>query len=279
MPRRITVFVIALIFTAISIRAQQPPVTVRAMTYNIHHGEGLDRQVNLERIARIITDANADIVALQEVDRGCERTQKRDLPAELATLTGMKVHFEKNIAYQGGEYGNAVLTKFPVKTAKNMYYRMLRPGEQRGVLQLVLDVHGRDVLVMNTHLDYQPDETERMMNADELRQIASDAANMPIILMGDFNAIPGSRPIEKIKAFLTDAWERVGEGDGFTIPVLEPAKRIDYIWTSGETVEPVWIRVLPSEASDHLPVLAELRIKSPRTGSRAGRGAPQPDEG
>ena len=69
--------------------APNPPEskTFRVMTYNIHHGEGLDGKVDLLRIAQLIQAEGADIVALQEVDKGVERTQRRDLPAELAALT------------------------------------------------------------------------------------------------------------------------------------------------------------------------------------------------
>lgn len=240
--------------------AADSAVTLRVMSYNIHHGEGLDQKLDLARIAKLITDQRADIVGLQEVDRGCERTQKRDLPAELAQLTGMTVHFEKNISYQGGEYGNAVLTRFPIKHAKNTHYKMLRPGEQRGVLQLVLDVRGRDVLFLNTHIDYRPDDSERVLNVDELKTIVAAAGAMPVIMVGDFNATPESRTIAKINAFMTDAWDRVGKGDGFTIPVRKPAKRIDYIWITPGSIEPRSIAVLSSEASDHLPVIAELKL-------------------
>src|SRR5690606_31253642 len=133
-------------------------------------------------------------------------TGRRDLPAELAQLTGLQVHFGKNIDYQGGEYGNAVLTRFPITSAQNTHFRMLRAGEQRGVLQLVLDVQGREVLFLNTHLDYARDDAERLSNAEELRRIVADAGARPVILCGDFNATPGSRPIEKIAGFLADAW-------------------------------------------------------------------------
>ncbi len=255
-------FIFVLLFAAGALRGQaRMPATLLVMTYNIHHGEGLDRKLDLERIAKLITDANADLVGMQEVDRGVQRTSKRDLPAELAKLTGMRVVFERNISYQGGEYGNAVLTKFPVRHVRNTHYTMLRPGEQRGLLQVRLDVRGRDVLFMTTHLDYRPDESERLLNADELKTIVAAAGDMPVILCGDFNAVPASRPIEKIKAFLTDAWEVVGHGGGFTIPAAKPAKRIDYIFVSAATVQPVKIEVLKSIASDHLPVVAELRLK------------------
>jgi endonuclease/exonuclease/phosphatase family metal-dependent hydrolase len=256
------IFVVALVLCAPAIftSAAPAPPTLRVMTYNIHHGEGIDKRVDLERIAQLITDAKADIVGLQEVDRGCERTQKRDLPAELALLTGMTVHFEKNIAFQGGEYGNAILTRFPIKRAKNTHYKMLRPGEQRGVLQLVLDVHGREVLFMNTHIDYRPDDAERVINVEELREIVA-AGKMPTIMVGDFNATPESRTITNVKSFLTDSWELVGTGDGFTIPVVKPTKRIDYIWVTKSSIEPVKIEVVQSLASDHLPVLAELQLR------------------
>lgn len=234
---------------------------VRVMCYNIHHGEGLDGKLDLERIAALITEAKADVVALQEVDRGVERTNKRDLPAELARLTGLTAYFERNISHQGGEYGNAVLTRFPIKRARNTHYRMAGAAEQRGVLQLVLDVHGRDVLFMNTHLDAGSEHVERVRSAGELQRIIKDAGAMPVILCGDFNSGPGSRPYEQISAHLTDTWKVVGRGGGFTFPVKNPRKRIDYIWISPETILPLKMEVLHSIASDHLPIVAELDLK------------------
>jgi endonuclease/exonuclease/phosphatase family metal-dependent hydrolase len=253
-----------LLLAVTSLAAQTPtPPTLRVMSYNIHHGEGLDKKVDLERIAKVILDARADIVGLQEVDRGVERTQRRDLPAELAKLTGMRVHFENNFPYQGGEYGNAVLTHFPIKRARNTHYKMLRPGEQRGVLQLVLTVHGRDVLFLNTHIDYRPDDAERLLNVEELKAIVAAATEqkLPVILVGDFNALPDSRTIANVKTFLTDAWELAGTGPGFTIPVRKPARRIDYIFVSRPGFTPLKMEVLSTEASDHLPIVAELTLE------------------
>ena len=240
---------------------QSSPPTLRVMSYNIHHGEGLDKKLDLERIARVILDAKADLVGLQEVDRGVERTQKRDLPAELAKLTGLRVYFENNHTYQGGEYGNAILTRFPIKRAKNTHYRMIRPGEQRGVLQLVLDVQGREVLFLDTHIDFRPDDTERLMNVEELKALVASAGQMPVVLVGDFNATPDSRTIALIRGFMTDTWTVVGQGEGLSIPVRKPAKRIDYVWITKDSVEPLRMEVLRSEASDHLPILAELRLR------------------
>ncbi|MEO7297967.1 MAG: endonuclease/exonuclease/phosphatase family protein [Verrucomicrobiota bacterium] len=235
--------------------------TIRVLTYNIHHGEGNDQKIDLVRIAEIIKREKADIVALQEVDRGVERSARQDQPAELAKLTGMKVYFARNIIYQGGDYGNAVLTRFPIQSKKNTHYRMLRTNEQRGVLQLLLDVHGKDLLFMNTHIDYRPDDAERFLNADELQGIVVAAKKTPIILCGDFNTEPESRTHSKIKTFLSDSWEVIGEGNGFSFSSEKPQKRIDYIWISPESVTPLKIKVLSSDASDHLPVLGEFRLK------------------
>lgn len=241
--------------------AQPPPTTIRVMSYNIHHGEGLDQKLDLERIAKLIVDARADIVGLQEVDRGCERTQKRDLPAELAKLTGMTVRFDKNIPNQGGEYGNAVLTKFPIKSAKNTHLKSFANGEQRGVQQLVLDVRGREVLFMNTHLDARRDPAEREYSAGELRSIVTAAGSLPVILVGDFNSAPEAPAIAKVREFLTDTWPSLSKDPGFTIPVKKPSRRIDYVWITRSTVEPLTMNIPYSEASDHLPVVAELRLK------------------
>lgn len=240
--------------------APAPDTTFRVMTYNIHHGEGLDGKVDLQRIADLIQREGADIVALQEVDKGTERTARRDLGAELAALTGMTCVFSNNFHYQGGEYGNAVLTRFPVKRWTNQHYQMLRPGEQRGILQLVLDLHGREVVFMNTHIDYRGDDAERWSNVGEIEALVKQHGK-PIILCGDFNDVPDSRVCRRLAETFDDTWVRAGEGDGLTIPADKPRKRIDYIWISrGAPFTPVKAWVPRSLASDHLPVVAEFQL-------------------
>ncbi len=239
--------------------APAAPASIRVMSYNIHHAEGIDGKLDVERIARVILDAKPDVVGLQEVDRGVERTQKRDLPAELAKLTGMTVVFEKNIPHQGGEYGNAVLSRLPIKRAKNTHLKSFANGEQRGVQQVVLEVGGREILFMNTHLDARRDPAEREHSSTELKAIVAAAA-MPVILLGDFNAAPDAPSIAALRAFLTDTWTALYREPGYTIPVRKPNKRIDYIWLTPGAFAPVSMQVLSSEASDHLPIVAELRL-------------------
>lgn len=239
-----------------------PPKTFRVMTYNIHHGEGMDGKVDLLRIADLVKRQQADIVALQEVDKGVARTARRDLPAELAALTGMTCVFSNNFHYQGGEYGNAVLTRFPVVRWTDSHYKMIRPDEQRGLLQLTLRVHGRELVFMNTHIDYRPDDTERLMNVEEIHRTLSKYRGDPVIVAGDFNENPDSRTHAKMKEQFDDAWELIGQGDGFTYPTEAPRKRIDYVWLSKDkSVVPLKAWVPESDASDHRPVVVQFRLK------------------
>ena len=236
--------------------------TFRVMTYNIHHGEGVDGKVDLGRIADLIKREQADIVALQEVDKGVQRTARRDFPAELAALTGMTCIFSNNFSFQGGEYGNAVLTRFPVKRWTNRHYQMLRAGEQRGLLQVVLEVHGRELVFLNTHIDYRADDTERLMSAAEILTAIQSYHGRPMILCGDFNDTPGSRTHQKIAQAFLDTWTAAGTGDGFTIPTPKATKRIDYLWLGKDSpVDVIRLWVPQSEASDHLPVVGEFRLR------------------
>jgi endonuclease/exonuclease/phosphatase family metal-dependent hydrolase len=231
------------------------------MTYNIHHGEGLDGKVDLQRIADLIKREQADIVALQEVDKGVQRTARRDCPAELAALTGLSCVFSNNYPFQGGEYGNAVLTRFPIKRWTNHHYKMLRSGEQRGLLQVVLEVRGRELVILDTHLDARGEDAERWFSAAELVAAIQPYLGQPVILCGDFNDTPDSRTSEKLAQQFTDTWKVAGAGDGFTIPAEKPRKRIDYIWTSkAPAIQALKAWVPESEASDHRPVVAEFRV-------------------
>lgn len=237
--------------------------SVRVMTYNIHHAEGLDKKLDVERIAGIINGQRPDIVALQEVDKGVERTAKRDLPAELSKLTGMSCVFSNNYHYQGGEYGNAVLTRLPIKSSTNQHFKMLREGEQRGILQLVLDAHGEELVFMNTHIDFRQDDTERLANVKEIEAIMKDLRGRTVVLCGDFNDTPGSRTYQGLSAMFIDSWTVSGKGEGFTIPADNPRKRIDYIWISKSShLRPKRMEVLRTEASDHLPIVADLEFET-----------------
>jgi endonuclease/exonuclease/phosphatase family metal-dependent hydrolase len=235
------------------------------MTFNIHHGEGMDGRVDLARVAALVRDAAADIVFLQEVDRGVERTARRDLPAELESLTGMACVFSNNYAFQGGEYGNAILTRFPIRRWTNTHLAMLGTGEPRGVLQVVVDAGGHDLVLLGTHLDHRPDDAERLASVAQVRELLAQYGTMPVLFGGDFNATPESRTWTALSASFDDTWAAVGQGSGFTIPSRAPDSRIDYLWVSkGASVRPLRAWVPVSDASDHLPLVAEFEWGSAR---------------
>lgn len=235
------------------------PETIRVMTYNIHHGEGTDGKVDLHRIASLIRRERMDIVALQEVDRRVARTQGRDLAAELSALTGMEVQFAKNIDHQGGEYGTALLSRFPFVSHSHTHYRMWLSREQRGLQQAVLNVGGKRLVILNTHLDFSRDDRERLEHIDEIGKVSAAHGKAMVLVLGDFNDVPTSPSYLKMKAKFIDVWEAGGEGDGFTVPSGEPRKRIDYIFASGPVrINKAWVP--RTEASDHLPVGAEIHL-------------------
>jgi len=232
---------------------------LRVLTYNIHHGAGTDGVIDLERIAAVIRAADADLVALQEVDRGVERTGRVDQPTELAALTGMRVIFEKNITYQGGDYGNAVLTRLPVLKHTNHYLPQTRPGEQRGMLEVHVIKAGRPMVFFATHFDYHADDTERLASADMLRGLVEGLANKQVVVAGDLNTTPGSAVMGKLESFLQDS-HRPEDGSGYTYPAGEPDRRIDYVLSHPESgYKVVSCRVMDEAvASDHRPLLVEF---------------------
>jgi endonuclease/exonuclease/phosphatase family metal-dependent hydrolase len=248
--------------------------TLRVMTWNIHHGEGMDKVIDLDRIAQLILDEKADVVALQEVDRGVERSKKIDMITKLADLTGMTYAFGKTIEYQGGDYGNAILTRFPIFEERNILFRKFPETEQRGVLLLVLGINGEEVVVASTHFDSQGNDSVRSANGDDLRATLKATGLRPLIVCGDLNDIPSSRVVSKLKEEYLDSWEQAGTWEGHTFPSDAPRKRIDYIFTNNtrnpdSTTAPTRLKpraahVSRSAASDHTPLLVEFELTTER---------------
>lgn len=231
---------------------------LRILSYNIHHGRGLDGEVDLERIAKVIKSAQPDLVALNEVDKGVNRSGKLDEPAELARLTGMHHAFEKNIEYDGGEYGNAILSRWPIEKTENVPLPSHYEGEQRGMLMVkVASDEGQSLWFAATHLDYRPNDAERVASTEAIEKlIASRFAGQHFVLAGDFNALPKSRVIEQ----LARTW-MIAE-TGYTFPADEPVRRIDYVMArpvAAWRVRSAKVLKAPLE-SDHRPVLVVLEM-------------------
>lgn len=235
--------------------------TVRVMTYNIHVGIGMDKKLDLRRIADVINKEKPDLVGLQEVDRGVQRTQRIDEIVELSKLTRMDYAFAFNLPYQGGQYGVAILSRFPIRATEHRLYKNLREVERRGFIRAEVKIEGRVVHFVTTHLDYQHDDG-RLFEAQQMLAFLGDVKG-PLIVIGDFNDLPTGQTYQLMRNAFDDAWiDARGTGEGFSYPADKPAKRIDYIFTrkaDGIGTKSAWI--VETLASDHLPVVAELEIK------------------
>jgi len=235
--------------------------TIRVMTYNIHVGVGMDKKLNLARIAGVINQQHPDLVGLQEVDRGVERTQRIDEIAELAQLTKMEYAFAFNLKYQGGQYGVAILSKSPILASDHHLYLNTREAERRGFIRAEVRIGGRLINFVTTHLDYQY-EDGRVYEAQQLLAAMKDVKG-PLIVVGDFNDVPAGEAYKLTRQSFDDAWFSLQPNDeGFSYPADKPAKRIDYIFmrqVDGIKVRRAWIP--ETLASDHVPVVADLEVK------------------
>ncbi|MFY9253055.1 MAG: endonuclease/exonuclease/phosphatase family protein [Fuerstiella sp.] len=240
------------------------PIRLRMLSYNIHHAEGVDRKLDVERIAGVILSVKPDIVALQEVDQKVKRTNSIDQPAELARLTEMNVVFGANIELQGGHYGNAVLSRFPITRHKNHLLPNIDDGEQRGVIEaeIALPKSNRSLLLLATHLDYRADERERLASAKFINKLIADHPQHPALLAGDLNATPDS---ETLQLFHTK-WTRVNEQPMATVPVNQPTKQIDFILhRPANRWKVVEVKVLDEAvASDHRAIFAVWELQADR---------------
>lgn len=242
------------------VAAEEPPAKprLRVMSYNIHHGEGTDGKLDLERIAKVIKDAKVDLVAVQEVDRNTRRTRGVDQAADLARLTGMQGTFGKAMDYSGGEYGQAVLSRWPLIEPKTHRLPTTPPREQRVALEVKVRPPGLPELTfVGTHLDHVRDETDRVAQARDLNRLLVRKDAGPTILLGDMNAQPDSQPMR----ILLEHWnDTSGKELVPTCPAEKPTIKIDWILLlKGHRWRVVSSTVIEEKAaSDHRPIVAEL---------------------
>lgn len=236
-------------------------VTLRVLCYNIHHAEGVDRSLDVSRIARVIQSVNPDLVALQEVDNQVARTGNVDQSKELAKLTGMKSVFGGNIALQGGEYGNALLTKLPIVKSQNHLLPNIDAGEQRGILEVELRLPNQasPLLFFVTHFDHRRDDRERTESAKIAKRLVEGRLEIPAILAGDLNAVPASEPLRIIR----EAWLQANKTPAPTVPVDTPTRQIDFIFVRpAERWHVKDFKVIEEAiASDHRAIFAELELR------------------
>jgi len=239
---------------------------LRVMTYNIHVGIGVDKALDLGRIAEVINREQPDLVGLQEVDRGVERTHRVDQIKELARLTRMEYAFAPNLNYQGGQYGVAVLSRFPILAIDHRRYAGRRASERRGFIRVEVAVGKQRVNFVTTHLDHQFNDA-RVFETTQLLSALEDV-HTPLIVVGDFNDEPAGDAYKLMLTRFADVWEVSGNrAAGLTYPAGKPLKRIDYIFHGkADGIRVKGARVTDSPASDHLPLVAdfELERRQPR---------------
>lgn len=240
----------------------QPALTI--VSYNIHAGKDAGGEPNLERVAALLDSLGADVALLQEVDRGTRRSGGVDQLVELERLTGMEAVFAKSLDYDGGDYGIALLSRFPLLRHEVVPLTVDRPEERAGGryeprvgLYAIVQTPIGDLPVVNTHLGagapvYRRQEMLALL-ATVHRLAGRDG---PLIVGGDLNARPDAVEIAAATLVLDDAWTACGDGAGETFPAASPDRRIDYLLL--RELRCTRARVHASIASDHRPLVVEI---------------------
>jgi endonuclease/exonuclease/phosphatase family metal-dependent hydrolase len=255
----------------------QPPIPVRLVTFNTHHGVGEDDRHDLPRLAKLLASAEADVICLQEVDRHFgDRSEDVDQALLLSRALDMQLAWGPAIddARPGEErprqYGNALLSRLPILVSD--VHRLPGGGEPRSALRTMIELDGGTLWVTATHLTTRSPE-ERAAQVAALAGLHTGHMEAGV-LVGDFNARPEAPELSALRDRFTDAWELAQERDdqagwrfwqrdeGLTHPAASPHRRIDQVWVS-EGVSVASARVLDAEgASDHLPLVVDLEVGS-----------------
>ncbi len=248
---------------------------LRVMTYNVHSCVGMDGKLDAKRIARVIARTRPDVVALQELDVGRARSQGMDQAHLIARYLKMDFHFHPAVHVEEERYGDAILTHLPHRLIKTG----ILPGlgdkpylEPRGALWISVELNGRNIQILNTHLGLS--QRERLVQIEALLSeewLGNEQCHDPVILCGDFNASPSSTVCRRLENRLHDVQiEAQGHTPQKTFPTRFPSLRLDHIFTSHD-LDITHIEIPDSQlvrtASDHLPLVAEIRV-----------GVPRPDE-
>ena len=191
----------------------QPPIPVRLMTFNIHHGVGTDGRHDLPRLATLLASVDADVICLQEVDRHYgERTEEVDQALLLSRALDMQLAWGPAIdeprpgGRPRGEYGNALLSRLPLLVSD--VHRLPGGGEPRSALRTMIELDGGALWVTTTHLSRK--------SGDRAAQVAAlaDLHTGPMetgVVVGDFNAPPDAPDLAVLRERFGDAWELAGE--------------------------------------------------------------------
>ncbi|MCB0463509.1 MAG: endonuclease/exonuclease/phosphatase family protein [Flavobacteriaceae bacterium] len=233
---------------------------VKVLSFNILHGKTMKGDFNLDVIAKVIIDANPDFVALQEVDYKTNRAKKYDLVTELGWRTKMTPLYGRAMYYDGGEYGEGVLSKTTFLNTRNVPLPYISGDEPRAALEITTVLHSKDTIsFIGTHLDHLKLDTNKIMQAKEINNVFSKN-KYPTILAGDLNAEPNSNTMAILENFWTVSYDKTYPEPTFSSK--NPTQKIDYVlfhpkhkWKVLET------RVIcDTIASDHCAYLVTLQL-------------------
>lgn len=237
-------------------------VTLRVLTYNIYHGETSAGNIDMDLFGEIIDEQKPDIVALQEVDKNTARTGRIDITSELAIRTGLKGYFVKHRDFQGGEYGNAILSRFPVeridvidgyRTSSNpITFPFAKIEISKGIYIFFSSTH------LSTNLEMRTEQTKQLV------KYYTDSTNKaPTLICGDLNAEPDA-PELSILFEKFDISDKEYNNTFSTRSGLR--KKIDYILHPKDfNWEVIETRVICREdASDHCALLAVIKYNIPK---------------
>ena len=236
---------------------------MRAVTFNIRHGVGLDRRLDLRRVARAIERLRADVVGLQEVDQHwSDRSHFADQLSLLGEWLGMYAVLGATLDldppapdWPRRRYGNALLSRSPVLDWSNTLLPRDEGDEQRGLLRVRTAVTDAVVDVYVTHLQHDSAPARLAQATVVAETIAAGEGSR--VLLADVNATWKTPEAQVLTDRLVDVWAVMGSGAGNTFPALWPTRRVDVVLCSAN-VRPVGARVPLTIASDHRPLLAEV---------------------
>lgn len=241
----------------------------RLLTYNVHRCLGVDRRLDVDRIAAVIAEFEPDVVCLQELDVGRARTGGVDQAEAIAGKLAMTSRFHPAMRVEAELYGDAILTPHPerlMRVGALPTLRGIRGLEPRGALWSRIEIKGVALNVINTHLGLVPRE-QRLQALALAGPDWIGACDGPTILTGDFNATSLTRPYKTLTRRLDDAQRRLGLKPSVkTFPSSFPAIRIDHCFVSPEirvTAIHAPFSPLARMASDHLPLIMDFEIAPP----------------
>lgn len=254
-----------------SIASAQSAAATRVLVYNMHAGKTIHGVTSIEDIAAVVRNSKADIVLLQEVDKGTKRSGNVDQPAALAKLTGFYAAFGSALDYDGGKYGVAILSRWRILSDTLIHLPVEPPQtrsggsmEPRGALRAMIKSPRGTLAVINTHLDASGEDRWRKQEADSIISIVAQTRKKTALVIagGDFNSTPESAVQSTLRlAGLRDTWTECGGGEGLSYPDSVPTKRIDYLFMTGG-IQCKTANVIESRASDHRPVFFEVALRT-----------------